>query len=239
MNYSLNQSTRFPAPVKPHIVCSRVKFNGTAVYSDASLASDDDKFEGITGTALQQYLNGSQSFTETRKNSIYRLAGGTTAGTYSIPLARVTRLSRIGVVGIIQTTCTSANGTMTLSVGTLNDKTNALGNQPLSALATPTGGTNSIWHPTGAQGSASTCAEAVTYTFSATEFNAYLGSLIVAPSTVISLHINNSNAITAGDITFYIYADPLDPGIIFDPLELITKDQVNRGQSFQCVIPAY
>jgi hypothetical protein len=58
-----------------------------------------------------------------------------------------------------------------------------------------------------------------------TEFNAYLGSLIVAPSTVISLHINNTNAITAGDITFYIYADPLDPGIIFDPLELITKEQ--------------
>lgn len=225
--------------LKPHFVISRVRFNGTAVYTSTSLGSTDATYSSKTGTELQSYLNASNNFPEAHSDKIYRLAGGTTAGTYSIPLARVTQLARVGALAILTETSTSANGTMTFSVGTPNIKNILLGDLAVSNFKTPTadGSSSLIWHPTGASGTQSTAAEAITYNPGSDQ--PYIGLAIIAPKTTISLNINNTNAITTGDLTFIIYAEPLDKGIFSDPLAKFAYNDVNRNAPYQAIIPAY
>jgi hypothetical protein len=225
--------------IKPHYIVSRVRFDGTAVYSATSLASTSVEYNGITGTALQPYLNGTNNFPEAHSDKIYRLAGGTTAGTYSIPLARITQLARVGAIAILTETATSANGTRTFSVGTPNNKTILLGNLAISNFKTPTsnGSSSRIWHPIGADGTASTCAESLTYQPNSDQ--PYLGMCMISPRTNIELYISDTDTITTGDITFIIYAEPLDRGVFSDVLAKFQYNDVSRNVPYQCIIPAY
>ena len=231
--------SRFDSLRSDHFIVSRVKFNGTAVYSNTELYSTDDSYKSLSGTSLHKFLNGTNNFAEAHSNKIYRLAGGSNPdGSNSIPLCRATRMSRVGCVGILQEGLTSANATCTLSVGLHSDKNILLGALPITSLITPTTGTTAIWHPIASSGTSSTCAEALTYT--PTFFQPYLGFCVVAPKSVFSLHLSDPDEITTGDITFIFFGEPLDPGIITDTLERFALPNNNMsGSPYQCIIPAY